>query len=83
KGLAIGAGVYAASRKAIGIDNLYFTPSFMSVDGKISYEIGSWTFAVIGKNLLDAEYWQPYFYFDGRVAPSEPRTVFGSVSYKF
>jgi len=55
----------------------------MSVDGKISYEIGSWTFAVIGKNLLDAEYWQPYFYFDGRVAPSEPRTVFGSVSYKF
>jgi iron complex outermembrane receptor protein len=82
KNFSIGAGLYAASRQALSLDNQFFTPGFVTFDARIAYDFENYTFAVVGKNLADRRYFIPYPYFQGRVAPAEPLTVLASISVK-
>jgi iron complex outermembrane receptor protein len=82
RNLSIGAGLYAAGRQALNLDNQFFTPSFVTFDARIAYEFENYTFAVVGKNLADRRYFIPYPYFQGRVAPAEPLIVLASVTVR-
>ena len=82
RNLSIGAGLYAASRQALNLDNHFFTPGFVTIDARIAYDFKNYTFAVTGKNLTDRRYFIPYPYFSGRVAPGDPLTVLASISVK-
>ena len=83
RGVSLGAGLYAASRQAVTLDNAFFTPGFATVDAKASYTIGAWTYAVTGKNLTNALYFEPYLFLDGRVRPSNSRSVYATASTRF
>ncbi|PWT89063.1 MAG: TonB-dependent siderophore receptor [Proteobacteria bacterium] len=75
RNVTIGAGLYAASNQAIGLDNHFFVPGYLIFDAKLGYETQAWSFAVVGKNLANCHYFIPYPYALGRVAPGEPLTV--------
>jgi iron complex outermembrane receptor protein len=83
RNVAVGAGVYAASRQAISPDNQYFTPAYATVDGKIAHDVDQWSFALIGKNLTNARYFQPFPLNVGWVAPGEPLTVYAMAKRKY
>jgi iron complex outermembrane receptor protein len=83
RNLSVGAGIYGASRQAISPDNQFFTPGYATVDGKIAYEIDQWTLALIGKNLANAHYFQPFPLNVGWVAPGEPHTVYAMAKMKY
>lgn len=82
KNLTIGAGLFAASEQAIGLDNRFFTPGFVTFDAKVSYETESWTVGLVGKNLADRRYFIPYPYAQGRVAPAESLTILAFATLK-
>ncbi|MBX9844729.1 MAG: TonB-dependent siderophore receptor [Xanthobacteraceae bacterium] len=75
KNVSIGAGLYAASSQALALDNRYFTPGFITFDAKVGYDAGQWAVALVGKNLANRDYFIPYRYAQGRVAPAEPLTI--------
>jgi iron complex outermembrane recepter protein len=83
RNFSVGAGFYAASRQVTALDNLYFTPAFVTFDAKIAYETDRWSVALIGKNLADARYFQPFAQGLGVVAPSEPLTVYVVARVKY
>ncbi len=83
KGWSVGAGVYAASAAAVDLANLYEADSYYTVDAKIAYENEAFAAAINVKNLTGEEYFVPYSYFGGRVAPGEDRAVYGTVKYKY
>ena len=82
KNLSIGAGLYAASRQALNVDNQFFTPGYVTFDARIAYDFENCTFALVGKNLTDRRYFIPYPYFQGRVAIAEPLTILGSITVR-
>jgi iron complex outermembrane receptor protein len=81
--VAIGAGLYAASAQAVALDNIYFTPGYVTFDGKIAYETDRWSLGVTGKNLADHRYFVPYASGSGYIMPADGRTVlaFGKLRY--
>jgi iron complex outermembrane receptor protein len=81
--VAIGAGLYAASAQAVALDNIYFTPGYVTFDGKIAYETERWSLGVTGKNLADHRTFVPYASGSGYIMPAEGRTVlaFGKLRY--
>jgi len=81
--IAIGAGLYAASAQAVALDNLYFTPGYVTFDGKIAYEADRWSIGVTGKNLADRRYFVPYASGSGYIMPADGRTVlaYGKLRY--
>lgn len=83
KGWSVGAGIYAASSQFVDADNLFSTGSYYTVDAKIGYdnEFVSASFNV--KNLTDEEYFVPYPWFGGQVAPGEERAYYGTVALKY
>ncbi len=81
--VSIGAGLYASSRQATALDNLYFTPGFITFDAKVAYEKEHWSLALIGKNLTDRRYFQPFPQGLGTVAPGEPLTVYAVATLKY
>jgi iron complex outermembrane receptor protein len=81
--VAIGAGLYAASRQASSLDNAYFTLGFITYDGKIAYETERWSIALVGKNLADRRYFTPFPAGNGMIAPAEPRTVYLIAKVKY
>lgn len=82
RNVAIGAGLYAASAQAIDLRNEFFTPGFVTFDARIGYEDEKWSVAVVGKNLANRQYFLPYPYAQGRVAPAEPLTVLAVATLK-
>ena len=82
RNVTLGGGFYAASRQAIGLDNVFFTPGFITFDAKIGYETETWSLAQVGKNLTDQRYFIPYPYVRGRVAPAERLTVLAVASLR-
>jgi iron complex outermembrane receptor protein len=83
RNVSVGAGFYAASRQATALDNLYFTPAFVTFDAKLAYEADHWSVALIGKNLADRRYYEPFPSGLGLVAPAEPRTVYVVATAKY
>jgi iron complex outermembrane receptor protein len=81
--VSVGAGFYAASRQATALDNLYFTPAFVTFDAKIAYETAGWSVALVGKNLADTRYFQPFPASLGMIAPGEPLTVYVVATAKY
>lgn len=83
QGISVGAGFYAASRQTLDLTNEFFTPGYVTFDGKIAYEAKNWTLALVGKNLTDRHYFIPYSYFTlGRVAPGTPFTALISLTIR-
>jgi len=76
RNVSVGAGFYAASRQATALDNLYFTPAFITFDAKLAYETEHWSVALIGKNLADRRYFEPFPSGLGVVTPAQPLTVY-------
>jgi iron complex outermembrane receptor protein len=83
RNVSVGAGFYAASSQATALDNLYFTPAFVTFDAKIAYETERWSLALVGKNLADKRYFQPFPSGDGLIAPGEPLTVYAVATVKY
>lgn len=82
-GWSIGAGVFAASSQAIESANLYFSDAYYTVDARLAYDTPTFSADLSVKNLTDEEYFVPYDYFRGRVAPGEPRTIYGSIVHRY
>jgi iron complex outermembrane receptor protein len=83
KGWSFGAGIYAASRQAIEISNAYLSDSYFTIDARLGYDTSAFSAGLSIKNLTDEEYFIPFDFFRGRVAPGEPRTVYGSIAYRY
>ncbi len=83
KGWSVGAGIYAQSSAFVDLPNLYRTPGYFTVDAKIAYEAEHYKAAFNVKNLTGEEYFVPYNYFNGRVAPGADRSFYGTLAYKY
>jgi iron complex outermembrane receptor protein len=83
RNVSVGAGLYAASSQAVALNNLYFTPAFVTFDGKIAYETEHWSLGLTGKNLADRRYFQPFPVGGGFLAPAEPRTIYAVARLKY
>jgi iron complex outermembrane receptor protein len=83
RGLSLGAGLYARNGAYLSNDNLYKTGDQFSFDAAAAYETRRFKLGVTVKNLTGAEDFQPYDYFDGRVAPSTGRVAYlsGEIRY--
>ncbi len=82
-GLSVGAGAYAASAQTVELGSPWRTPGYATFDARIAYRYQDWTIALVGKNLADKQYFVPYPYFSGRVAPGDGRTAYLSISKRF
>lgn len=83
KGWSIGAGVYAAGKQPVDLPNQYFVDAFHTIDAKIGYDNGSFFASLVAKNIADKEYYVPYTYFGGRVAPADGRTFYGTAGWRW
>jgi iron complex outermembrane receptor protein len=83
KGWSIGAGVYAATSQAIEYANRHFAKGYFTVDARLGYDGGTFAADLAVKNLTDEEYFVPFDYFRGRVAPGEPRTFYGTLVHRY
>ena len=83
QGWRAGAGVYAASSSYVDPANQFKTPGYALLDGTIAYEQERYTVSVGIKNLTNRQYFVPYSYFGGRVAPGQNRTVLANLAVKF
>ncbi|HXI08044.1 MAG: TonB-dependent siderophore receptor [Bradyrhizobium sp.] len=82
-GWSVGAGIYAASGQYVDALNRWFTPGYYTLDAKIAYETKNFRAAFFVKNLTGQEYYVPYAWLGGQVAPGAPRTFYLQTSYKF
>jgi iron complex outermembrane receptor protein len=82
-GLSVGAGLTAASKQSVVLGDVFRTAGYMTVDARIGYKKDGWDFSITGKNLTNARYFEPYPYFDGRVIPGAPTTVYATVARTF
>ncbi|MEP9349424.1 TonB-dependent siderophore receptor [Xanthobacter sp. KR7-225] len=83
KGWSVGAGLYAASGAYVDLANLYETSAYFTIDAKIAYETENFKAQLTAKNLTGEDYFVPYNYYGGRVAPGEARGVYGKVAWTF
>lgn len=83
KGFSAGAGIYAASGSYVDTANIYKTGSYYTIDAKIGYENETFAASLNVKNLTDEDYFVPYIWFDGQVAPGADRQFFGTLVYKY
>ena len=49
RNVSVGAGLYAASRQAIALDNQFFTPGFITLDAKVGYDTERWSIALTAR----------------------------------
>ncbi len=83
KGWSIGSGIYVASGQYVDTLNVYKTDPYFTVDARLGYE-NEWLRAALHvKNLTGEEYFLPYPWFGGQVAPGAPRAIYGTISYRY
>lgn len=83
QGWSVGAGIYAASGSYVDNANLWKTDSYFTVDAKVGYE-NDWMRASFNvKNLTGEEYFVPYAFLGGQVAPGDDRAYYGTFAYKY
>jgi iron complex outermembrane receptor protein len=63
--------------------NLYKTDGYFTIDAMIGYKTDTFSAAFHLKNLTNEEYFVPYTWLGGQVAPGEGRTFYGTFAYKF
>ncbi|HZP77586.1 MAG TPA: TonB-dependent siderophore receptor [Pseudolabrys sp.] len=81
--ISIGGGFYAASSQAVSLDNTYFTPGYVTFDAKIGYETKQWALALVGKNLTNRHYYEPFPSGVGLISPGQPLTVYAVATLKY
>lgn len=82
-GWSAGAGIYAASSQTINAQQNWSTDSYFTIDAKLGYENERLRASLSIKNLTGEDYYTPYNWFGGQVAPGAPRAIYGEISYKF
>ncbi|MCQ8127237.1 TonB-dependent siderophore receptor [Methylomonas rivi] len=83
KGWSMGVGVYLRSGAYLSNNNIFKTGGYHSFDTAIAYESQRFKLAATVKNFTDEDYFQPYGYFAGRVAPAGGVSVFVTTMVKF
>jgi iron complex outermembrane receptor protein len=83
KGFSAGAGLYASSGAYVDNANFYETGAYYTVDAKVGYENERFAASFNVKNLTDQEYFVPYAWLGGQVAPGADRAYYGTVVYKY
>ncbi|MBN8501147.1 MAG: TonB-dependent receptor [Sphingomonadales bacterium] len=77
KGLELGAGLTAVSRRELTLPNTLSIGGTALVDAQVSYDLGPVMVGVSAVNLLGSKAFEPYQYFGGPyVTPVQPRSVF-------
>jgi iron complex outermembrane receptor protein len=82
-GWRIGAGVYAASGAYVDNANVFKTEGYFTVDSTIAYESKHFDASISVKNLTGENYYVPFVYYGGRVAPSDDRSAYARIAFKF
>lgn len=85
-GLAFAASATAVDSVYSGQSQAVRLPAYTLVDLSASYKTGPWLFRVVVKNATDATYFRANFtelFGSTIVLPEKPRSVQGSVVYKF
>lgn len=82
-GISVGAGIYLASGAYVDDQNLYKTAGYHTIDARIGYDTKDFSAAFNVKNLSGEEYFVPYTYLGGQVAPGDTRTYYGTLAYRF
>jgi iron complex outermembrane receptor protein len=82
-GWRIGAGLYAASSAYIDLANTFKTEGYYTADATVGYESRYFDASVTVRNLTGQNYYTPFLYFGGRVAPGDERSVLARVTLKF
>ncbi|MBL8416819.1 MAG: TonB-dependent siderophore receptor [Dechloromonas sp.] len=83
EGWRIGAGIYAASSAYVDLANQFTTSGYYTADATVGYESRHFDISVTGRNLTGQDYYVPYNYYGGRVAPGDDRSVFANLALKF
>jgi iron complex outermembrane receptor protein len=83
KGWSVGGGIYASSGGYVDNANVWETGSYFTVDAKVGYENENFAASLNVKNLTDEEYFVPYAWLGGQVAPGADRAYYGTVVYKY
>lgn len=83
KGWSVGAGIYAASSQFVDFGNVFETDGYFTVDARVGYENERFRASLNVKNLTGEDYFVPYAWFGGQVAPGAERAVYGTLAYKY
>ncbi len=77
KGLEVGAGVTAVSKRELTLPNTTAIGGSTLVDGQASYDLGPLKLGVTVTNLFGSKSFAPYQYLGGAfVTPTQPRSAF-------
>ncbi|QTD56090.1 TonB-dependent siderophore receptor [Parasphingorhabdus cellanae] len=83
-GLAVGAGLTAASRAELTLPNNMRSDSYAIFDAQASYDWGPARLGLRIDNIFDAQYFLPYQYLaQSVVRPGNPRSAFVTLNFDF
>lgn len=82
-GWRVGAGVYAASGAYVDLANTFKTSGYYTADATVGYDSKQFSASLTVRNLTGQDYYVPYVYYGGRVAPGNDRTVMANLAFKF
>lgn len=83
RGFSVGAGVYVQSDAYLSDNNRYKTDGYHSFDASLAYENKLFKVATTVKNFTNEDYFLPYGYLGGHVAPAAGTSVFATVSMRY
>ena len=84
KGLGLGIGVTAGSKRPVSFTNDYFTEAYYVADAQISYERKAFKAVLSITNLTNHFYYEPYPYLgEDVVAPARPLSIGLTLSTTF
>ena len=83
RGWSAGGGLYSASSQYVDPQNRWKTDGYCIFDARIGYDAKKFRASVTVKNLTGKQYYTPYTWFGGQVAPGSPRTFYGQLSFTF
>lgn len=82
-GWSVGAGIYAASGAYVDLANVYETSGYYTIDANVSYQMKNFKGSLTAKNLTGEDYFVPYNYYGGRIAPGDARGVYAKAAWTF
>lgn len=84
KGVSLGAGVTAFSKREITLPNTVTVPGYATLDAQAAYDFGRYSFSVSAVNLGGRDAFDPYQYFGFPVVmPTQPRSAFVTLKARF
>lgn len=83
EGLSVGVGITAASSREVDDANSFSAESYYTIDANLAYEMGPYIARLSIFNLTDNEYWEPYQFLDGAIAPNRGIAAFLTLAVRF